>query len=193
MSTQAYKITFFSFHVPFCKPMQRTDIFSEISEIVWAFSFSRALIREGSLLKKDETTAQDISKNLSVFHLFSFLFVFTSFTELVAYLAHGDIFYELMQLSDLLYLKKVNCSAVQMYFTLDLLLSFNMSDLVYVGYGKRVKDRAHSSTYYAQHGCLNAGRRISRLEFFIVTGSATDQLRHLQEVLSPDFFLFPLL
>lgn len=126
-------------------------------------------LQETDLLEKQNKT-QGISQKASVFHLFSSLFVFTSFPEVVMCLVPGDIFYELMHLSALLYWKRKNESAVQRHFTLDLLLFFNPISSGWFGLlmalEKGIKKTDGTSPYYAQAWLLEmgAGRRVIRLK-----------------------------
>lgn len=116
---QTYKNPFFIF-LMFCAVRQ-------CREKTWAcqgFLILKGSLQETDLLEKQNKT-QGISQNASVFHLFSSLFVFTSFPEVVMCLVSADIFYELMHLSARLYRKRKNEPVVQRHFTLHLLLSFN--------------------------------------------------------------------
>lgn len=92
-----------------------------------------------------------------------------SFPEVMIYLIPGDIFYELMQLSALLYWGKKNWSAVQMCFILDLLLSFNMSLVWFMlAVKKEIKKREITIVLIMHKCCLNAGRKVSRLKFLLL-------------------------
>lgn len=116
---QTYKNPFFIF-LMFCAVRQ-------CREKTWAcqgFLILKGSLQETDLLEKQNKT-QGISQNASVFHLFSSLFVFTSFPEVVMCLVSADIFYELMHLSARLYRKRKNEPVVQRHFTLHLLLYFN--------------------------------------------------------------------